>query len=139
MPSLIAQPIRPGVLVLAATNRPAAVDGALLRPGRFDMLLYVPPPNREGRLQTLEVHTRSMPLDADVDLTAIAAATTLYTGAVCFREGSRLSTDSLCCRIYTITRCAASSISDNLAVQLSQDLLSVFLEPATLHSLVVNS
>jgi len=71
------------VLVLAATNRPSAVDAALLRPGRFDMLLYVPPPDTEGRLQTLVVHTRSMPLGADVDLTHVAAATDLYTGAAC--------------------------------------------------------
>ena len=70
-----------GVLVLAATNRPAAVDAALLRPGRFDLLLYVPPPNEDGRLQTLAVHTRRMPLAADVDLAAVAAATDLYTGA----------------------------------------------------------
>jgi SpoVK/Ycf46/Vps4 family AAA+-type ATPase len=69
-----------GVLVLAATNRPAAVDSALLRPGRFDLLLYVPPPDADGRLQTLVVHTRRMPLGADVDLAAIAAATDLYTG-----------------------------------------------------------
>jgi SpoVK/Ycf46/Vps4 family AAA+-type ATPase len=44
-------PCPPGVLVLGATNRPQAVDAALMRPGRFDSLLYVPPPDEEGRRQ----------------------------------------------------------------------------------------
>lgn len=54
--------------VLAATNRPQALDPALLRPGRLDLILYVPPPDVAGRLQTLEIHTREMPLAPDVDL-----------------------------------------------------------------------
>ncbi|KAK9812818.1 hypothetical protein WJX72_004297 [[Myrmecia] bisecta] len=70
-----------GVLVLAATNRPQAIDPALMRPGRFDLLLYVPPPDAAGRLQTLQIHTRSMPLAADVDLQALADSTDLFTGA----------------------------------------------------------
>ncbi|KAK9787377.1 hypothetical protein WJX73_009748 [Symbiochloris irregularis] len=70
-----------GVLVLAATNRPHAIDAALLRPGRFDALLYVPPPDLAGRVETLRIHTRSMPLANDVDLHALAEATELYTGA----------------------------------------------------------
>ena len=57
-----------GVLVVAATNRPQAIDAALLRPGRFDALLFVPPPDLQGRLETLRIHTRSIPLDGDVDL-----------------------------------------------------------------------
>jgi SpoVK/Ycf46/Vps4 family AAA+-type ATPase len=47
-----------GVLVLAATNRPAALDAALLRPGRLDALIYVPPPDEAGRLAALGIHTR---------------------------------------------------------------------------------
>lgn len=54
--------------MLAATNRPHAIDAALLRPGRFDALLFVPPPDAAGRLETLKIHTRSMPLGSDVDL-----------------------------------------------------------------------
>ncbi len=57
-----------GVQVLAATNRPQAVDAALLRPGRLDTLLFVPPPDVQGRLQALSIHTRSIPLHADVSL-----------------------------------------------------------------------
>ena len=59
-----------GVLLLAATNRPQEIDAALLRPGRFDVILYVPPPDEPGRLETLKIHTRGMPLAADVDLQA---------------------------------------------------------------------
>lgn len=70
------------MLVLAATNRPQAVDAALLRPGRFDLLLFVPPPDYEGRLQTLLIHSRNMPLDKDVNLASLAAETHLYTGTV---------------------------------------------------------
>jgi transitional endoplasmic reticulum ATPase len=57
------------------------VDPALLRPGRFDELVYVGPPNEEGRRLILGIHTRNMPLAADVDLDAIAAQTERYTGA----------------------------------------------------------
>ncbi len=71
-----------GVLVLAATNRPGALDPALLRPGRFDALLYVPPPDEAGRLEALCIHTRSMPLAADVELAALAADTERFTGDV---------------------------------------------------------
>ena len=54
--------------VLAATNRPQALDSALLRPGRLDVLLYVPPPDAAGRLQILQIHTQKIPLAEDVDL-----------------------------------------------------------------------
>src|SRR4030095_3427875 len=63
------------VIVLGATNRPEILDQALLRPGRFDRRVTVPPPDKDGRRQILEVHTRGMPLDDDVDLDAIAAST----------------------------------------------------------------
>ncbi|CAN6442900.1 unnamed protein product [Victoria cruziana] len=70
-----------GVLVLAASNRPHAIDAALMRPGRFDLVLYVPPPDMEARLEILQVHTRHMKLEKDVDLEEIAAETELFTGA----------------------------------------------------------
>jgi transitional endoplasmic reticulum ATPase len=69
------------VVVIAATNRPDILDPALLRPGRFDKLIYVPAPNKEGRLQILKVHTRNMPLAKDVDLEEIARRTEGYSGA----------------------------------------------------------
>jgi cell division protease FtsH len=69
------------VVVLAATNRPDVLDSALLRPGRFDRRVAVQAPDRDGRVKILEVHTRSIPLDADVDLAAIAASTPGMVGA----------------------------------------------------------
>ncbi|MGZ6827352.1 MAG: ATP-dependent metallopeptidase FtsH/Yme1/Tma family protein, partial [Mycobacteriales bacterium] len=70
-----------GVVVLAATNRPEILDPALLRPGRFDRRVAVNPPDQAGREQILRVHTRSVPLDDDVDLGAIAATTVGMVGA----------------------------------------------------------
>ncbi|KDP42873.1 hypothetical protein JCGZ_23815 [Jatropha curcas] len=70
-----------GILVLAATNRPHAIDAALMRPGRFDLVLYVPPPDLEARYEILSVHTRNMKISNDVDLRSIAEDTELFTGA----------------------------------------------------------
>jgi cell division protease FtsH len=69
------------VIVLAATNRPEVLDAALLRPGRFDRRVTVPPPDKDGRRKILEVHTRSLPLGPDVELDRIAASTPGMVGA----------------------------------------------------------
>lgn len=69
------------VLIVAATNRPDAIDEALLRPGRIDRIIYVPPPDVEARLQILRVHTRTSPLAEDVDLEEFALNTELFSGA----------------------------------------------------------
>jgi AAA family ATPase, CDC48 subfamily len=69
------------VVVIAATNRPDLVDPALLRPGRLEKLIYVPPPDEKGRLDILKIHTRHVPLAEDVDLREIAKMTNGYTGA----------------------------------------------------------
>jgi transitional endoplasmic reticulum ATPase len=70
-----------GVVVVAATNRPTLVDPALLRPGRFDELIYVPVPDAEGRRHILGIHTKTMPLAEDVSLDEFAERTARYTGA----------------------------------------------------------
>ena len=69
------------VIVLAATNRPDMIDPALLRPGRFDRLLFVDAPSKEERLEILKVHTKNMPLTKDVNLNKLAEKTEGYTGA----------------------------------------------------------
>ncbi|MGO6696320.1 CDC48 family AAA ATPase [Rhizobium johnstonii] len=70
-----------GVVVMAATNRPNLLDPALLRPGRFDELVYVPVPDGKARLKILGIHTKKMPLAADVDLEDLAQKTERFTGA----------------------------------------------------------
>ena len=69
------------VVVIAATNRPDIIDQALLRPGRFDRLLYVPPPDLEARKQIFRIRTKKTPLDEDVELDDLARKTEGYTGA----------------------------------------------------------
>jgi cell division protease FtsH len=70
-----------GVIVLASTNRPEILDAALLRPGRFDRRVAVSPPDRDGRERILAVHTRKVPLAADVKLERVAATTPGMVGA----------------------------------------------------------
>ncbi|XP_042680640.1 spermatogenesis-associated protein 5-like protein 1 isoform X1 [Centrocercus urophasianus] len=69
------------VMVVAATNRPDMLDDALLRPGRLDRVIYIPPPDLKGRLSILKVCTEKIPLDTDVSLQDIAALTDLFSGA----------------------------------------------------------
>ena len=72
---------RLGVIVLGATNRPEILDPALLRPGRFDRRVVVSPPDRTGREAILRVHTRGVPLAADVNLGVLASTTPGMVGA----------------------------------------------------------
>ncbi len=70
-----------GVVVLAATNRPDIIDTALLRPGRFDIFVFTPPPNASARRTIFSVHTRYMPISEDVNLEQLAEATEGFSGA----------------------------------------------------------
>jgi cell division protease FtsH len=70
-----------GVILIAATNRPDVLDPALLRPGRFDRRVVVPRPDIKGREEILRVHTRKVPIAADVDLSVIARGTPGFSGA----------------------------------------------------------
>ena len=69
------------VLVLAATNRPDMIDPAVLRPGRFDRLVFVPSPDEKTRLQIFKIHTKKMPLAPDVDPAELARSAVGYSGA----------------------------------------------------------
>ena len=69
------------VIVIAATNRPNSLDPALRRPGRFDREIEIGVPNKEGRKEILQIHTRGMPLAKDVDLDKLAEITYGYVGA----------------------------------------------------------
>jgi transitional endoplasmic reticulum ATPase len=82
------------VVVIAATNRPDMVDTALLRPGRLDRLLYIPPPDEASRLAIFKIHSKDKPLASDVNLEALAKESKDYVGAdieaVC-REAAMLA------------------------------------------------
>ncbi|MGM0397542.1 MAG: CDC48 family AAA ATPase [Halobacteriota archaeon] len=84
------------VVVIGATNRPDIIDPALLRSGRLEKRVFVPAPDDEARHAIFEIHTRGMPLDDDVDVQHLAAATDGYVGSdiesVC-REASMLALD----------------------------------------------
>src|ERR687887_2842228 len=69
------------LVVIAATNRPNAIDPALRRPGRFDREIEIKVPDKRGRLEILQIHTRNMPLDTDVDQDRVAAVTHGFVGA----------------------------------------------------------
>jgi len=69
------------IVVIAATNRPDIVDSAILRPGRFDRLIYVPEPQQKARLEIFKLYTKGMPLAKDVDLPRLAGMTKSYSGA----------------------------------------------------------
>ncbi len=69
------------IVVVAATNRPDMVDPAVLRPGRFDRLIYVPEPDEKSKLQIFKIYTKNMPLKKDVELSLLVAAAKYFSGA----------------------------------------------------------
>ena len=73
--------MKDNIILIAATNRPDILDPALLRPGRFDRQIVVDRPDRIGRRQILEVHTKGKPIDTNIDLDTLAAGTPGFTGA----------------------------------------------------------
>ncbi|MCJ7761135.1 AAA family ATPase, partial [Candidatus Bathyarchaeota archaeon] len=72
---------RENLIVIGATNRPNAIDPALRRPGRFDREIEIGVPDKRGRLETLQIHTRNMPLSSDVDFKKLSETSHGYTGA----------------------------------------------------------
>lgn len=89
---------RSQVLFLAATNRPADLDSALLRPGRLDRLVYVPPPDTAARESILKAIMKKMAMGPDVDAAQLAGLTARFTGAdlqnLCREAGLAALTES---------------------------------------------
>ncbi len=69
------------ISIIAATNRPDILDPALLRPGRFERLIFVPPPDEKSRLEVLKMYTKNMPLVKEIDLKELSSRLEGYTGA----------------------------------------------------------
>ncbi len=70
-----------GIILVGTTNKPEMVDPALLRPGRFDKIIYVPPPDIEERKAVLKVHLKGRPMEPDIDLTEVVAKCERFSGA----------------------------------------------------------
>ena len=116
------------VVVIGATNRPHAIDPALLRPGRFDRLIYVPPPDAAARLSILRLHTRDIPLGPDVDLAQVASelidiqgfsgagvAGFVHRAALHAIEEDVMKCDSVCLRHFELAaRGAKASVDESL-------------------------
>ncbi|MEZ0241754.1 MAG: CDC48 family AAA ATPase, partial [Sphingomonas sp.] len=142
------------VVVIGATNRPNLIDPALLRPGRFDELVYVGVPDQAGRARILKIQTAKMPLAKNVDLDAIAARTERYTGAdledVVRRAGLVALRESLSTKAVTQAHFEAALADSRATVtpemeaeyeamssRLKQDAVSIqpigFIAPGMLH------
>ncbi|XP_073474734.1 ATPase family gene 2 protein homolog B isoform X3 [Aquarana catesbeiana] len=80
-PDKFQEVVNKSVMIVAATNRPDVLDDALLRPGRLDKLLYIPPPDEKARVCILKICTNNVPLHSDVCLERLAADTPFYSGA----------------------------------------------------------
>lgn len=71
----------PGIAVIGITNRPDMLDASMMRSGRLDLLLYVPPPDKESRKEIVEILLKKMPVNPDIDIAEIVASTQNYTGS----------------------------------------------------------
>lgn len=72
-----------GIVLLGATNRPGAIDSALIRPGRFDRIIYMPLPDAAGRAKILQVHARNKAVDPNINWYEVSRAMAGFTGADC--------------------------------------------------------
>jgi len=118
------------VIVIGATNRPNALDPALRRPGRFDREIEIGIPDKKGRREILQIHTRGMPLAEDVNIDRLAEMTRGYTGAdlaaLC-REAAMKSVRRILPSIDFNEERISSEILDSLAVTM-KDFLDAFKE-----------
>ncbi|XP_054283075.1 ribosome biogenesis protein SPATA5L1-like isoform X2 [Macrosteles quadrilineatus] len=113
-----------GVIVVAATNRPDVLDPALTRPGRFDRIVYVGPPDANQRLEILKILTKRTPLANDVDLSVMAEKTDLFSGAdlaqLCKEAGlEALTTDGM--SVTEVMQKHWMSALENMSPSLSRD------------------
>jgi len=128
--------INDGVLVLGATNRPSTLDSAILRPGRFDRVIYVPPPDENGRKQILEAHIHAWQSDGDdpqekidVEYLSKDEVTGLMTGAEIV--GACREAAMLAIRGYMSSSGAGQNLSDKTKPIVLQRHLEICLQACT--------
>jgi transitional endoplasmic reticulum ATPase len=116
------------IVVLAATNRPDIVDPAVLRPGRFDRLIFVNPPNQKGRLQIFKVYTRDMPLASSVSIKELASVTEGFVGsdieALCREAGMLALRESF--EIETVTMNHFNSALERIHPTVTADVIKYY-------------
>ncbi|TFF98507.1 MAG: AAA family ATPase [Promethearchaeota archaeon] len=125
---------RKGIITIGSTNRPDIVDPALLRPGRFDRLIFVEAPDRESRKKILKVHTQNMPLADDVSLDKIAVETEGYSGAdienLCREAGMQAIREQME-KLETIELRHFEKAMDKIKSTLTKGLISRYEEMAS--------
>ena len=129
------------VVVIGATNRPNSIDPALRRPGRFDREIEIGIPDRQGRFEILQIHTRGMPLDKDVDLKKLADMTHGFVGAdlaALAREAGMRALRRMMPDIDVEVETISREVLNNLTVKW-QDFTDAFREmnPSTMREVIV--
>ncbi len=122
-----------GVIVVAATNTPHLLDPALLRPGRFDKLIYVPPPDLKARAEILRVHLRNMPLSEDVSIEKLASLTDGFSGAdlamLCQEVARRVALEAAKTKHYRrITMEDFLKVLSRMKPSITSELLTKYVE-----------
>ncbi len=116
------------IVVLGATNRPDIVDPAVLRPGRFDRLIFVNPPNQKGRLQIFKVYTRDMPLASSVSIKELASVTDGFVGsdieALCREAGMLALRESF--EIETVTMTHFNNALEKIHPTVTPDVIKYY-------------
>lgn len=130
------------VVVMAATNRPDDIDEALRRPGRFDRELRINPPDETGRQEILQIHTRGMPLDKDVDFKEIASRTIGFTGAdinILCKEAALKSIKPYFSDLKTIQEKVPTHILDKIKITRHHFLDALkMVEPSAMREVLIN-
>jgi len=131
------------VVVIGATNRPNALDPAIRRPGRFDREIELPVPDKDGRLEILQIHTRGMPLADDVDLVGLAGMTHGYVGAdlaALTREAAMRALRKVLPNLDLEAETIPPEVLSNLKVTM-ENFLEAFreLQPSTLREVLIET
>ncbi len=130
------------VVVMAATNRPEDIDEALRRPGRFDREIRINPPDELGRKEILQIHTRGMPLEKDVDFNEIAIKTIGFTGAdieVLCKEAGLKSIKPYFSELKNLQEKVPAQILDNIKVKREHFVDAMKqVEPSAMREVLIN-
>jgi len=130
------------VVVMAATNRPEDIDEALRRPGRFDREIKINPPDEKARKEILQIHTRGMPLDKDVDFNEIAIKTIGFTGAdieVLCKEAGLKSLKPYFSELKNLQEKVPTQILDKIKISKQHFIDAMrFVEPSAMREVLIN-